>query len=140
MDEIKVKFNKAWGYSFFVLGVLLLLTQLWLYSVTQKNTSLISIITAVFIIISGIRYLSSNYFMLTKNEIRLFNLFGSITRRYTFNNPEDLIIVDGKLFIEQDGTKSKQVRLSKIMAHKSDWNKFIREVSKNDYGKELHDK
>lgn len=138
MKEITVGFNKGFGYTFLISGILLLIAQIALFAITQKGTSLITMVTSIFVIIVGIRYLNGNYFKLGSTDIKLYNLFGTAVKTYHFDDLDSLNYIDNKVFIEKDG-KTKRVRLSKMMSNKEHWSQFISEITKNDYSRQLHE-
>jgi hypothetical protein len=136
---MKVHYNKAWGLSFVIMSTILLVMHLYLASLTGEFKGL-NMITACIILVAGIAYLTRPYFELAEKEIRLLAPLGYSVRTYAFNSYAELILVDNKLYLEQNGNR-KRIRITKWMCNKQEWDKFISIIKGEDDSllKELHD-
>lgn len=77
--ERRVTYNKAFGISFLIAALFILITSLML-------GPSITTVTGVLILIVSILYLTSAAVVYTDEEIELKNLFGMTMKRYSFVN------------------------------------------------------
>ena len=102
-------------------GVLIISVNLFLLSVGSPVS--IQLFMGAMFTVLGFIYLNRPVFELRENEIVLFNGFGMVVKRHTFDSIADLSVVDNKIFVEKNGSKNR-IRLSSFVAKKADWEKF----------------
>jgi len=132
---MKVYFNPAWGIFFIAMGVVLLFLNLVLLNLGAGRG--LQLVFSLFISLIGILYMTRPYFELRANELVMFNLFGMELKNYPFQSLKDFQTIDNKIYLNTNG-KSKRIRLSKTMAKKADWEKFIQTIRNDDLTSELH--
>lgn len=97
-------------------------------------------LTAFIILLAGIAYLTRPYFEWNEKEIKLLAPLGYAVRTYTFNSYSEIMLIENKLYLEQNGNR-KRIRITKWMCNPQEWNKFISTIQGDDNSllKELHD-
>ena len=132
---MKVYYKQGWGIFFVVFGIILVGLNMMLINMGAGRG--FQVFFCLFITFIGIMYLLKPYFELRSHEIVLFNLFGMELKRYTFENLNQLQVLDNKVYLNTDG-RSKKLRLSKFMSRTDDWEAFIRKITGDDLSNELH--
>lgn len=132
---MKIYYKQFWGVMFIVMGAALLFLNLMLLNL--GSIRIMQLALSFFIAIIGILYLTRPYFELRTNEIVLFNLFGMELKTYRFDSLQQIQVLDGKIYINNEN-ESRKVRLNRSMARTEDWEKFIRTIRDNDLTGELH--
>lgn len=127
---MKVHYKQSMGIIMIVSGIVIFLLNMYLLTLSSRMP--IQLFLGILFIIMGAFYLKRPMFELRQHEIVLFNAFGMIVKRYTFDSSEDLVVVDNKVYIEKDGNR-KRVRLSSFSANKTEWDQFIGMIKKGTF-------
>jgi len=117
------------GLIIMAIGLLNLFWAIWIILTAGKFNS--AIITGIAIPIAGYLYLKRPYFVLAPNRLTVYNLIGSVVKRYPLAEFSSLHTDDTHLYIkdiyssrDQPAAKTNPVKISKWLTKSSDWNKL----------------
>ncbi len=117
------------GLTTLFVGLLNLLWAIWIILTAGKFNS--AIITGVAITTAGYLYLTRPYFVLAPNRLTVYNLIGSVVKRYPFTRYNNLHTDDQRLYIEdihshttRPTAKKQPVKISKWLTKSTDWNQL----------------
>lgn len=127
---MKVHYKTAFAVAMIVLGGILLLLNLYLMSVTSRMS--FQLIMGILVLILGFSFLKRPMFELRDNEIVLFNAFGMIVKRYTFDSFDELSVVDNKVYVDKNG-KRQRVRVGSYAAKKDEWDLFLSKIDRKSF-------
>ncbi len=120
---VRVGYNRTMAGLFTGLGVLLLVLNLAL--LPHLRTPVLRFIPPVICVLLGIAYFVRPYFEAGVGLIVIHAPLGPVKKRYEWHGPDQFIVEEGKrFFIEVDGRR-KRVRLSRWLADKGDWQRFL---------------
>lgn len=127
---MKVHYKQSMGIIMIVSGIIIFALNMYLITISSRLP--IQLFLGIFFIVIGAFYFKRPMFELRQHEIVLFNAFGMTVKRYPFDSPEDLVVIDNKIYIEKGGNR-KRVRLSSFSANKSEWDQFIGMIKKGTF-------
>lgn len=113
--ENRVTYNKAFGISFLIAALFILITSLML------GPSL-NAITGILILIVSILYLTGAAVIYNDEEIQLKNLFGTTMKRYSFVN-DGLNVRNRKIY-----THAIKINLASGMLVKSEYESLLKHI------------
>ena len=125
---MKVHYKLFFAIMMITCGIIIITMNLFLLSVGSSVG--IQLIMGIFFTVLGFVYLNRPVFELRENEIVLFNGFGMVVKRHTFDSMADLSVVDNKIFMEKNGER-KRIRLSSSIAKKAEWDQFVEMIQKH---------
>ncbi|MGB3293876.1 MAG: hypothetical protein WBB01_12890 [Phormidesmis sp.] len=103
---------------FWVSGSVGFILSLWLLTSVQMTFLLAAASILWFLV--GFYYLRRPYFLLEPCQLTVYNLFGLVTKRYTFVSWEVVKADDRRIYID-DGGITKKVPVAPWLAKTDDW-------------------
>lgn len=126
---LRVRYSRMWGAALLISGLLLLGMYITLW-VLKGKTALWPYPLCFFIAGSGLAYMFTPYFLLRKNSIVVYSLFGLVKTHYHFDHLSDLVFEGDNLFLT-GRRKRKRVWVGRLMSNKSDWWIFEQEIRRH---------
>jgi hypothetical protein len=117
-----VRYKRSLAYLFIVLGSLNLVLGVWLLLLTGKPD--FNIFFGILILAIGIGYLTKPYVTVTERGFVFKAMIGPIERTTEFDSINRVRVENNKILIQNNGGW-KRVPISKLFAHKDDWQALI---------------
>jgi hypothetical protein len=117
-QRLTAYYKTAIGASFLVGGGLSVLISLWLASKTNSLSPMVLI--GVLLFLFGCYCLRRPYFLLEPRQLTVYNMFGVVTKRYTFDS-WDVVKADSRRIYIDDGGITKKVPVAPWLVKTDDW-------------------
>lgn len=134
---LTVYFSRRWAGFILIAGLLITFLVVLVVLLTGK-VMWQQLFLSIFIVISGLLYWKGKFFEVYTNRIKVFALFQFVSRSFSVDTIDHLIITKRFVLGEKNGKKIK-IRIGKLMANPNDWKKFERLIRQSDLSQELHD-
>ncbi|WP_027420973.1 hypothetical protein [Crocinitomix catalasitica] len=114
-----VRYQTIWGICYILSGIAFAIVFILGGYILADPSIYLNLIAAVIIIYIGNNIRTKPYIRYDQNEILVYNLFGSIRKRYKIENESTLTITNKKFYIA-----GKKLRLNHWFMDKQDWHRF----------------
>ena len=116
----EIKYQAIWAKGYILLGVLFGLLFIFGGIILKDFTIVLNVIAAGIVIYYGYSMLKNPCASFSEKEIKVFGVFGSIRKHYTFDNVDAIEIKDDRLYLG-----GKKLQLSPWMVDKQDWQRLL---------------
>ncbi|MBI9050850.1 MAG: hypothetical protein JEZ00_15625 [Anaerolineaceae bacterium] len=123
---MKIRYKKSMGIIFIVVGIML--SCIYFAMALNENNGSMLLTTGFLLILFGVLTLTRIYFEITENVLIIYAILGPGKTSYTFASPDEFEIEDNKVFLNQNGKRSK-LPISAWMVEKQDWQLFIEKIN-----------
>ena len=114
-----VKYQTIWGICYILCGIAFAVIFVLGGYILNDPSIYLNLIAAIFIIYIGNNIRTKPYIEYDNNEIIVYNLFGTIKKRYALDVLSDLVITNKKFYL-----KGKKLKLNHWFIDKQDWYRF----------------
>jgi uncharacterized membrane protein (UPF0136 family) len=116
----EIKYQANWAKVYILLGVLFGLLFIFAGIMLEDYTIVLNLIAAAIVIYYGYFMLKHPSAKYSDKEIKVFGVFGSIRKHYTFENVTAIEIRDDRLYLD-----GKKLQLSPWMVDPQDWHRLL---------------
>ena len=117
-QRLTARYKTTLGALFAIAGAASFAYSLWEMSQTSRFSPLIAIGALLFFF--GLYCLNRPYFLLEPRQLTVYNLLGSVSKRYTFDSWEVVKADSRRIYIDDDGI-TKKVSVLPLLASSKDW-------------------
>ena len=111
-------YKTALGAILAVIGAISFAFSLWTAIQTSRFSPLL--VVAVLLFGFGLYCLNRPYFLLEPRQLTVYNLLGTVSKRYTFDSWEVVKADSRRIYIDDDGI-TKKVSVLPLLASTEDW-------------------
>lgn len=123
-----VYIKSAIARIYIVLGILFVLIFVLGAIILQDPINILYAASSTFLIIIGAVALKSPYADFDENQLIIYNFVGKIRIKYTFDDKNDVIVKNDKLYFQ-----GEKMKISKSFVNPEEWDRLIQFYSEPDF-------
>ena len=117
-QRLTAYYKTALGALFAIIGAVSFAFSLWTVTQTSQFSPLLAV--SVLLFAFGLYCLNRPYFLLEPRQLTVYNLLGTVSKRYTFDSWEVVKADSRRIYIDDDGI-TKKVSVLPLLASTEDW-------------------